>query len=312
MRDMASERVLAVLALVAVTLVALAVPAAALAEPPDQIVLRGAVLVPRGTDVGEVVVVQGSARVDGVAHGDVVVLEGPIVVHGQVGGSVIAIDGHVTLGPDAQINGDVTSRGTIAVAAGAKVGGRLRQHVAFAWRTPVEFVGRFASWLAVSVSTLLLGFLLVLLAPRALDAVAGTASAAPWPSSGWAVGIAVGVPVLVVLSVASVVALPLGLVVLLGLALLAFVGYVLSAYAIGRAVHESPGNRALAFGIGWAILRAIGAIPVVSGITFGLAAVYGLGSAAVATWRARAIAGRHRGRRKPEPAPVPIGEEAGL
>jgi hypothetical protein len=315
MRDVASLRALAVLAFVSAALVALAAPAAALTDPPDQIVLSGALVVPRGTDVGEVVVVHGSARVDGVAHGDVVVLDGPVVVRGQVGGSIVAIDGRVTLGPDAQVNGDVTSRGAIAVAAGAKVGGRVRQYVAFAWRKPIEVVGRFASWLAVSVSTLLLGLLLVLLAPRALDAVAGVARTAPWPSAGWAAGIAVGVPVVIVLAVASLVALPLGLVVLLGLALLAFVGYVLSAYAIGRAVHPSPGNRALAFAIGWAIVRAIAAIPVVSGITFGLAAVYGLGAAIVATWRARAIAGRHRGRRTAEirtQAPAPLGEEAGL
>jgi hypothetical protein len=314
MRDMASPRAFAVLALAGVALVALAAPAAALADPPDQIVLSGALLVPRGTDVGEVVVVHGSVRVDGVAEGDVVVLDGSVVVHGQVGGSVVAINGRVTLGPDAQVNGDVTARGAIDAAGGAKVGGRLREHVAFAWRKPIEVVGRFASWLAVSVSTLLLGLLAVMLAPRALDAVAGVARAAPWRAAGWAIGIAVGVPVVIVLAVASLVALPLGLVVLLGLALLVFVGYVLSAYAVGRAVHPS-GNRALALTIGWVILRAIAAIPVVSGITFGIAGVYGLGSTIVATWRARAIAGRHRGGRKADvtaPAAVPIGEEAGL
>jgi hypothetical protein len=315
MRDVASPRAFAVLALAGAALVGLATPAAALADPPDQIVLSGALLVPRGTDVGEVVVVHGSVRVDGVAEGDVVVLDGPVVVRGQVGGSVVAIDGPVTLGPDAQVNGDVSARDAIDAARGATVGGRLREHVAFAWRKPIDVVGRFASWLAVSVSTLLLGLLTVMLAPRAVDAVAGVARAAPWRAAGWALAIALGVPVVIVLAMASLVALPLGLVLLLGLALLVFVGYVLSAYAVGRAVHPSPGNRALALTIGWVILRAIAVIPVVSGITFGLAGVFGLGSAIVAIWRARAIAGRHRGRRKAEvasPAAAPLGEEAGL
>jgi hypothetical protein len=313
MRAMASARAIVAIALAGLGLLAWAAPAAALGEPPDSVVLTGAVVVPRGAEAGEVVVLHGSARIDGVVRGDVVVVDGPVVVHGQVSGSVVAVDGRVTLGSGAQVNGDVSSRGTIAAADGAAVGGRVRQHVAFAWRTPIDVVGRFASWLAVSVSALLLGLLLVLLAPRAVDAAAGVARSSPWPSIWWGIGIAVGVPIAVILSLASLVALPLGLVILLAIALLAFLGYVLSAYAIGRALRPSPGNRALAFGAGLVILRAVAAIPLVSGITFALAAAYGVGSAAVATWRARATAGRHRGRgRAAAPVVAPFGEEAGL
>ena len=121
-------------------------------------------------------------------------------------------------------------------------------------------------------------------------------------------------PVVVLLALASIVALPLGLVALLGLGLLAFAGYAVCAYAIGRALHPSPGSRVVALGFGWLIVRAVAAIPVVSGVTFALAASYGLGAGAVATWRARATAGRHRGRRRPESpwTSAPLGEEAGL
>jgi hypothetical protein len=229
-----------------------------------------------------------------------------------VSGDVLALDGRVVVAAEAQINGDVSARGTVAVADGARVGGVVRQHVAYGWRTPVDLFGRFASWLAVSVSSLLLGLVLVLLAPRALDTVASVARSSPWPCAGWGVALAVGVPVLIVLAVASLVALPLGLVTLLSLGLFAFVGYDLAAYAVGRAIRPAPRNRALAFGIGWLILRALAAIPVVSGITFGLAGAYGLGAAAVATWRARAIAGRHRGGRRSETQSIVTFEEAGL
>jgi hypothetical protein len=312
MRAMATPRALVAGALACAAVVASAGPAAA-ADAPDQIVVSGAVVIPRGSQVGEVVVLHGSARIDGVADGDVIVVDGPIVVRGQVSGDVIALDGRVVLATGAQVSGDVSSRGTITLADGVSVKGRVRQHVAYGWRSPIDVVGRFASWLAVSVSTLLLGLLLVLLAPRALDAVAGVARSAPWPCAGWAVSLAIGLPVIVLLALASLVALPLGLVTLLALALLVFVGYDLSAYALGRAIRPTPRNRALAFGIGWALLRAIAAIPVVSGITFGLAAAYGLGAAGVAVWRARAIAGRHRGPRRAEvPLAAPFGEEAGL
>jgi hypothetical protein len=323
----ASLRALVVGALAVVALLALIEPAVAADDPPDQIVVSGAVVIPRGLDVGELVVLHGSARVDGVAHGDVVVVDGPVAIRGQVSGDVIAVDGRVVVGPGAQVNGDVSARGSVILGEGARVAGRVRQHVAYGWRTPVAVVGRFASWLAVSMSTLLLGLLLVLLAPRALDATAGVARSSPWRAAGWAVVLAIGVPVTVLLALASLVALPLGLAALLAVALFAFVGYAISAYAIGRAIRPAPGTRALAFAIGWLIVRAVAAIPVVSGITFALAAAYGLGLAAVAMWRARATAGRHRGTRRagPETSPVvvaerpsqtpevaPLGEQAGL
>jgi hypothetical protein len=65
----------------------------------------------------------------------------------------------------------------------------------------------------------------------------------------------------------------------------------------------------------------VGLIPVVSGVTFGLGAAFGLGVMAVAIWRARGVTRRRRGgshRRgyvavpeasedRPEPAGEPIG-----
>src|SRR5207247_11308339 len=93
-------------------LLALAAPASAAdaGEPQDQIVLSGTVDVPRGREVGEVVVLHGSVSVEGVVHGDVVVLDGRISVTGQVSGAVVAINGPVFVGPDAQIVGDVLVR----------------------------------------------------------------------------------------------------------------------------------------------------------------------------------------------------------
>lgn len=309
---MATARAIVVATVAGAALLFAAGPAAAAEDPADQIVVSGPVVVPRGTEVGEVVVARGSARVDGVVLGDVVVFDGPIVVRGQVSGDVIAIDGRVVLASGAQVNGNVSARGTIAVGEDVRVGGRIRQHVAYGWRTPIDLAGRFGSWLAVSVSSLLLGLVLVLLAPRALDAVATAARSSPWLAAAWGLALAVGVPVLVVLALASVVALPLGLVTLLSLGLFAFVGYDASAYAIGRAIRPAPANRALAFAIGWLILRVVAAIPVVSGVSFALAAAYGLGAAAVAMWRARATAGRHRGGRRTETGSIATLEEAGL
>ncbi|HZP89525.1 MAG TPA: polymer-forming cytoskeletal protein [Actinomycetota bacterium] len=306
------------LALLTSTMVAiLLVPALALAQTSaheggqDQIVISGTVSVPRGRVVGEVIVLRGHVTIGGVATGDVVVLQGDVVVTGQVSGNVMAIDGSVTLGPSAQVGGDVIAREDVRVRSGARVAGRIRRHVAFMWRAPASVFGRFASWLAVTVSTLVLGLALVLVAPRGLDAASAAARSAPWASLGWGTALAVALPALSLLGIASVVAFPLGLEVALGLALLGSIGYAISGFLIGRLLWREPRGRLLAFALGWAILRAVGAIPYVSGVTWALGAVAGLGAASVAIWRARAVGGRHREGRV-VPLPEPMREEAGL
>jgi cytoskeletal protein CcmA (bactofilin family) len=282
------------------------------AVPGDRIVLSGDVLVPRGTQSGEIVVLNGDVIVEGVARGDVVVLSGDVDIAGHVSGDVIAIDGQVTIGPGAQIRGDVLARGHIAIKPGASIDGAIRERTAFTWHSPADLFGRLGAWLAVSVSTLLLGLGLVLLAPRGLDAVASVSRTEPLIATGWSLAVVVAVPVTVILSVASLVALPLGLVMLLGVALLLFVGYACAAYAIGRALWREPRNRAATFAVGWLILRTIAAIPFLGGVTFGLAGAFGLGGALVATWRARETGGRHRERRVTIRLDDVAREEAGL
>jgi hypothetical protein len=279
-------------------MLALAAPAAAAAaanEPQDQIVLSGAVDVPRGQEVGEVVVLHGSVSVEGVVHGDVVVLDGRISVTGQVSGAVVAISGPVFVGPDAQIGGDVIVRDTLTLKEGATIGGRVRRGTAFTFRTPIRALGRYASWLAVATSTLVLGLLLILIAPRAADAVASVASGSPWVSLGWGAAVFVGIPLIAVLSVVSLLGLPFGLALLLALLLLYFVGYAWSVWALGRLLWKPPRSRALAFVFGWLIVSAVAAIPVVGGIVWLVGSVFGLGAMSVATWRARGSGGKHRG-----------------
>ncbi|MGH2963077.1 MAG: hypothetical protein ACRDL3_12920, partial [Solirubrobacterales bacterium] len=117
---------------------ALAQDAPAQGDPRDLIVLSGDVAVRRGEDIGELVVLHGTASVSGVVQGDVVVIDGSISVTGQVSGSVIGINGPVTIGPDAQILGDVIARDRLRIAPGARIGGEVREGAAFTFRTPID------------------------------------------------------------------------------------------------------------------------------------------------------------------------------
>jgi cytoskeletal protein CcmA (bactofilin family) len=252
----------------------------------DQIVLAGRVVVDRGQTAGEIVVFSGHVQVAGVVQGDVIVVDGPVLISGQVSGSVVSFDGSVRLTGTAQVSGDVIAREDVEMALGSQVGGRVRAHAPFTFKTPARVLGRFASWLAVSVSTFLLGLLLLWLLPRGADRVLRAARERPWISATWGLVMSVLLPAAGALFVLSLVALPLGLVLLLALALLLFVAYTWSLWVLGRAIVTERG-RLLAFLAGWAIARVVGLIPVVSGVTFGLASMFGLGAMTVAVWRAR-------------------------
>ena len=263
-------------------------------EPRDQIVLSGDVNVHRGEDVGEIVVVHGTAVVAGVVHGDVVVFDGRIEVTGQVSGSVVAVNGPITIGPNAQILGDVIVRDRLRVATGARIGGSIREGAAFTFRTPIDLFGPFAAWLAVAASTLVLGALLLLFVPRGADAVAATALGSPLASGGIGLGMFLGLPLLGGLAVLSLVGLPLGLALLLALLFVYSVGFAWTVFTVGRLVWREPRSRWLALLFGWAIVAAVSAIPFVGAPVWFVGAAFGLGAMTLAAWRARRIGGRHR------------------
>ena len=222
-------------------------------------------------------------------------LDGPIEVTGQVSGAVVSVSGSVALGPSSRVVGDVLAHEDVTAAPGARVDGDVREGVSFTFRTPIEALGAFAPWLAVWFSVLALGLLLMLLAPRAADAVALAARGSPWPSVGWGVVAFVALPLVGGIGVFTLVLLPLGLGLLLALFLLYSVGLAASALSLGRVLWHEPRSRFLAFVIGWAILTAVAAIPFVGGIVWVAGAVFGLGSTSVAIWRTRGTPPRQRG-----------------
>ena len=171
-----------------------------------------------------------------------------------------------------------------------------------------------ALWLAVTVSTLIFGLVLGLLAPRAARAVGAAAS--DWgPVIGWGVALLIGLPIIAVIAMVTLVGLPLGLGLLLALGLICAIGYIAGAWVLGRRV-ASQASPVVAFLAGWGILRVLALIPIINGLSWLAATVVGLGAIVVAVHRARrgaAVSGaaaappapppprprRHRQRRPP-------------
>jgi hypothetical protein len=271
---------------------ALLLPATALGQgggggsAQDWVTVTGPVTVGPGQSVGDLIVIDGDIRVAGRVRGDLVAVNGDVRLSGTVGGDVITVAKRAILSPGAQVGGNVSYFSERPVIApGARVAGDVTRVSEIT--DPLGFVGFFALWLAVSVSALVLGLLMLWLAPAALDATMRAATTRPWATVGWGVLVFFGLPLLALLAFITLVGAPLG--VALGLALwpLYAMGYTTSAWLLGRRLLRPPRGRVLAFFVGLVILRVVSLVPWIGGVIWLVATVVGLGALAVALWEAR-------------------------
>jgi hypothetical protein len=275
--------------LLAVLLLGLATPAWAQANQASEafVVLSGRADVPRGQQVGDLVVFHGSSTVAGTVNGSLTAFDAPVTISGRVNGDVTVFNGRVELQRGANVTGDVVSQQAPVVASGATIGGtttRLQTRTnwnGFGW------VGRVGWWLAVSVSTLVIGLVLVWLLGRGADRVLEAGRTRVGPAIGLGLLVFFGLPILAGLALVTVVGIPLGLVVLAALLLIYALGYSASAWVLGRSILRRPGAWVVAFLAGWAILRVVALIPILGGLVWFAAVVFGLGALAVAIWYAR-------------------------
>jgi hypothetical protein len=278
-----------ILLIVAVT-VPLAATAPALAQEAekqdDLIVLHGRALLPQGDTVDTVVVFNGSVTIDGSA-GDVVIFNGPATITGAVGKDVVSFNGTVTVRSGASVGGDVISRTEPVIEEGATVRGEIRRTPGELFREPFPFFARLASWVAVSISTLVLGLLFLAFAPRAADAIEVAGRGAIGPLVGWGLLLLIGLPLVAILAFITLVGIPFGLGLGLALFLIFALGYTMTAWLLGRRLVKAPSSRFAAFLVGLVILRGVALIPIVAGIIGTIAVVVGLGAIVVAIWRAR-------------------------
>src|SRR3982751_1520491 len=184
---------------VIVALLVLLVGAGNASAATDHVVITGGAVVPAGQTAGDVLVVDGPVRIAGHATGDVVSVSGPVRVTGRVDGDLIAVSDRAFLGPTARIGGDLRYGDERPVLApGASVGGKISKEdwadAANGW----GWLSLFGWWLAVSVSTLIVGALLVWLAPGALYGAERAVRERLGATVGCGVALAIGVPLLAI------------------------------------------------------------------------------------------------------------------
>ena len=230
------QAVRAAIAALLSALLALLLAAGIASAATDHVVITGGAVVPAGQTAGDVVVLDGTVRIAGHATGDVVSVSGPVRLTGRVDGDLIAVSDRAFLGPTARVGGDLRYGDERPVLApGASVGGKVSKEdwadAANGW----GWVSMLGWWLAVSVSTLIVGALLVWLAPGALHAAERAVREHLGATIGWGVAIAIGVPLLAILALVTLVGIPFGVALLL-----AAIPVLLVAYATTRLDRRAP------------------------------------------------------------------------
>jgi hypothetical protein len=252
------------------------------------VVVIGDVSVARGETVDGVFLLSGDARIAGEVDGDVIVLDGDVLLAGRVDGSLFTADGKARLLPSAEVTGDVEYGDEHPqLALDARVHGDVTKQDFPDLGGALPLIGGFLVWLAITLSAWVLGALLLLIAPRAADALAARSREKVGPLIAIGIAILIVLPLCAFLAAITVFGLPLAFGIGLSLLPLAAVAYVVSAYALGRRLVKPPRHRMLAFLAGLAVLRALALVPIL-GLLVGLAAlVFGLGLIGAAIGAAR-------------------------
>ena len=268
-------------------------PGVAAADDRDDdtiVVITGGATVAEGETVDGVVVVDGPVTIDGTVDGDVFVVSGDTEISGEVTGDVTIIAEPAVINSGARIGGDLRyGDEEPEIASGASIDGEVSDEDWSDLR-PAGFIGWAVFWFALALSSLALGLLLLLIAPRAADAAYRQARYGAWESAAAGLAIFILLPILAVLALATLVGLPLGLGVLLALLPLGAIAYVTTLWVVGRALVKPPRGRVLAFLAGWAIFSALLLVPFLGILAWLAATVFGLGVLGMALWRARSPA----------------------
>jgi cytoskeletal protein CcmA (bactofilin family) len=255
----------------------------------DQIVLHGTLDVPQGETVDSAVIFDGPATVEGTVTESLVVFNGDVEISGTIQKDVVVFNGDVVLRSGAVVQGDVVSQSDAQVEQGATLEGQQQTITTEVDAGAIGFASRIAWWIGYSVSTLILGVVLLLLAPGLDGALTRVGRTKLGASIGFGALAFFGVPIVSGLLLVTVVGIPLGLFFLLALALIYTVGYVAGVHVLGRYVMKDQPSRYVPFLIGWAIARGLALIPFLGGIVWFVLTMVGLGAALLAA-RARSDA----------------------
>ena len=239
---------------------------------------------------GELVTVGGTVGRNVRAAGRIVTVTGAVTGDAELAGEEIII------AETARIGGDLVYRSLreAEIAAGAEILGDI---IFVRSDGPKDFVDRFlaggsAIGLALFAGLFLLGTLATLLAPGSFTA-AVRRMRRPWGTLGVGLGVLVLAPIAMFLTAVTVIGIPITIVVFALFIVALMLGYLIAAGAIGRFVVQLLGRdadgsfwaREGALAAGMVLLAVVGFVPVLGGLVFLAALLFGIGALALFVWR---------------------------
>lgn len=253
----------------------------------------GNVSVPVGEQADVVVVVDGSATINGSVN-TLVVVRGTANLEGARLESIVAVNsnlevltGTIISGEIRQLDSTVHQVGNVQILGG--ITSLSADLLAFGAVLAPAFV---LLWLGFGLATIVAGLFLAAIATRQIRQAESFISREPLITGVTGLFAAVALPVLAVIAMATVIGAPLGVGFLVGvLPLVAFAGYIVAATWCGERVLRHSSGRAdsarpyLAAVIGVVVLGAIGLVPVL-GFVVMVASVLGFGAILRVAWDA--------------------------
>jgi len=236
----------------------------------------------------------GTARIDGLIKGDI-----NSGVNNLIIASTASIQGKLTYisENEANIQSGAQIRGTIThklpdVKERLAVGTHRLPNVGERLVAGIGFWGKVIGFLM----TLVLGIIIVLLAPRRVKAVTESIRTRPWTSLGWGAIILIFTPIAALIVCITIIGLPLGLITLVLYTIAIYFTQLFAGLLIGQLIIGSSKRvetRAALVGalaLGLAILSLLRLIPYL-GFVIGLATIlFGLGAILVSERKLRAEA----------------------
>lgn len=245
---------------------------------------------------GDASLAGGDLDVDGNVRGDLQLFGESLTINGVVEGDVELAGETIRIGPDARIAGELEYRkgADLRVDPAAQIAGGVDevQRSDRPWGRRLFHGGPFAGGVSVSFGMVLLGALLILLAPRFTREAAGLVRRDPWNSAGMGFVMLIGVPFVVVLLLVTIIGIPLALLMAFGYMALLLLGYLVAAIFVGdlalervnAAKLELPWWRVLFMFFAMVALGIVKAVPLVGGLAIAILFCVGIGAFTIRSW----------------------------
>lgn len=240
---------------------------------------------------GSIVTAGGTVNLLGPVGKGATIGAGTVTINNEINGDVTAGVGQMTLQPQAQINGNLnyTSDQKAQILEGATVTGETNQRVP---EKPARDEAQRQAFLGIGaaalffkfmnmLSILVLGLLLVFLAPNYLKRVANTIIEKPWQSLGVGTVSMILAPILFILLLMTIIGIPLAFIFIILFGIIVYFAKLFIIYLVGEKIGRTLNPRlhmAWLFIIGLIIYEVVVLIPIIGWIIEIAAVLFGVGS----------------------------------